>query len=197
MPGVSGKSSFFFIHLLMFFSFKLYAQLITIHLSQLTALVHPHPITSVTTERLALSRVIKYDCTPRWTSLAKESNAVYSEEAICREAQIPEEFGSPFQCSASDTRQFLPTSVFSRFLRVQYLQANKSKVNLEMSKIQRSFALVNLSTISWPSLLTASRMSFFIRFLVQNPSISEAALNDKLTAEDHRLGTSTEASIFR
>ncbi|KAF8316522.1 uncharacterized protein EI90DRAFT_3134351 [Cantharellus anzutake] len=62
---------------------QLYAQLIRTHIAQLSALVQPQGVMSVTALDLALSWSINFQHPPRWTAVLNDKpNAIYSQGAI-------------------------------------------------------------------------------------------------------------------
>ncbi|KAF8330163.1 uncharacterized protein EI90DRAFT_3124609 [Cantharellus anzutake] len=106
---------------------------------QLSALVQPRGVTSVTALDLALSWSINFQHPPRWTAvLDNKPNAIYSQGAISEAKRVPDGFRNALQDRKSNTWGFLPDD----FLHPAYLQANNSRVNLEMSKIRRTFILL-------------------------------------------------------
>ncbi|KAF8322945.1 uncharacterized protein EI90DRAFT_3019937 [Cantharellus anzutake] len=90
-----------------------------IHIAQLTQLVHPLDITTITEEQLKVSHPIWLKSPPMWRSLEKESNEVVLQPKGC-ERWV-------FDCH--------------HVLHPEYVQAKKSNLNYEMAKIHWSFAL--------------------------------------------------------
>ncbi|KAF8328719.1 uncharacterized protein EI90DRAFT_3017569 [Cantharellus anzutake] len=106
---------------------------------QLSALVQPRGVTSVTVLDLALSWSINFQHPPRWTTVLNDKpNAIYSQGVISEAKRVPDGYRNALQDCKLNTWGFLPDD----FLHPAYLQANNSRVNLEMSKIQRTFILL-------------------------------------------------------